>query len=234
MLFLGSVLLLSSGCTSFKIFQKKVPEAPTNLVTPAIQDGLNFINTTLPDLTTGEVVSPEKATAQAQVKEMVSVLVRRVGSTPEPELDPIILQNKITEEAVKIAKSQAKANEFLGTYAGKKVEGTGLDIAGLLNGSTILIIIVLCVLFPALLPLILKIIDMAVRSVSGVFTAIVDRARATQTAKQTVSAIDAYVADSAIPEFAKKALKTQLGIKQDEVVKAHVNKLQGKPPTVKK
>lgn len=222
---------LLGGCSSIKMFQKKVPEAPKTAmtITPPVKDGLLFIQDNLPTLEAGEVVSPEKADKQAQVKDMVSVLVNRVGRTPEPELDFEKLKKSLQKEVIVIAKEEEKVNKFLISYGGGKIEGTGLEISALwANVFPILILIVLCVLFPALLPLITGIINAFIRIFTALFNAIVERARATKTAKQTAKAIDNYVADTSIPEDVKKALKTYLKTEQDTDVKAYINKLQGK------
>jgi hypothetical protein len=214
-----------SGCSSVKFFQKKVPEAPKieTSITKPVSDSINYAKENLPKFEVGEIVSIEKNNKQEEVRDLLSIVSKRIKNYPEPELDFNKLKKSVENEIKSAYKEEEKVNNFLNKYEGEKIEGTGISIN---KAWSFLLIIVACVIFPQLIPVLIMIVNKVVQGISYLFASLIENIRTTKAAKQTVSGIEKFLNDSSVPDNIKIALKSELSKSHDYDVKKLIKKIK--------
>jgi len=196
-------LLLLPGCASVglqskRIFQAEVPPPVIKKVEEDIKQASDYLART--------VEQPQEAA------EVAITLSQRVGPPQAKQDNPAAIQASLRKGNASHEKAQDKSNEWLEERQGTKLEGTGLSIWGAGGGIIIVAVIALCFLVPALIPLVIQI----VQTIAGT-----SRAVLSQTVHNIKDAVEEFNKDN--PEAAEE-LKVILSKRMDAKNKAVIQK----------
>ena len=141
-------------------------------------------------------------------------LSQRVGSPKKPLSDAAAVSSALVKGNATYDKDLARLMKWLDNYEGAELEGTGLSVWGAGGGLVIIGIVVLCVLVPALIPLILQLVQI----IAGTSRTVLK-----QTSASMVHAINEFKKDN--PDAAKE-LTGILSKRMDSNSKTLIEKLK--------
>ena len=200
------ILILGAGCSSVglqskRIFQDTVAAPVVKEVTEDIRQAADYLSKSVEEPTEARGVAID--------------LSQRVG----PPERPINAANDVSAALTKGNRSHeddlADLMAWLDKREGTALEGTGLSLWGAGGFVVVLLIVVACVLVPALIPLVIQL----VQAIAGT-----SRAVLRQTGAAMVSAISEWEVEN--PTEAEE-LKALLSRKMDTKSKTIVKKLKG-------
>ena len=129
------IFLTLSSCTSFRVLQKAAPNAveksEQHLESERVAGDFLARN-----------VIPEN-------KKVATSLSHSLGHPNHPSDNKEKISENLNDEISKNRKNQNQLNQTLNRYAGKEIEGTGIDLGKGLSITTIILIIVGVVAFPS-------------------------------------------------------------------------------------
>ena len=199
------ILILGAGCSSVglqskRIFQDNVAAPVVKEVTEDIRQAADYLSKSVEEPTEARGVAID--------------LSQRVG----PPERPILAANDVSAALTKGNQAHeddlADLMTWLDKREGTALEGTGLSLWGAGGFVVVLLIVVACVLVPALIPLVIQL----VQTIAGT-----SRAVLRQTGAAMVSAISEWEVEN--PTEAKE-LKALLSRKMDTKSKTIVKKLK--------
>lgn len=198
--------ILLSGCSTIglqskRVFQKEVREGVHKEVTEDIKQASEYLSKS-PDVKNG-------------AKVVAVDLSSRVGLPERPLSDPANVTSELRKGEAEYQKDLAGLNRWLDKYQGTELEGTGLSLWGTGGIVIILVVIGLCILVPALIPLVINLIQIAAGT---------SRAVLKQTSTAMVHAINDFKREN--PDAAEE-LKGYLSKRMDGNSKAIVKKIEG-------
>jgi len=205
MKYLLFLTLLLTGCStvgleSKRIFQQEVREPVTKEVTEDIRQASDYL---------------AKHVEQPSVAKDVAIdLSQRVGQPERPLNEPEAVSSALTKGNTHYERDLSRLMSWLDKREGTALEGTGLSLWGAGGFVVVLLIVVACVLVPALIPLVIQL----VQTIAGT-----SRAVLRQTGAAMVSAISEWEVEN--PTEAKE-LKALLSRKMDTKSKTIVKKLK--------
>lgn len=200
-------VLFSTGCSTLgvqgpRVFQDSVKEPVRDLVTEDVKQASEYLAKNV-----DEETAPE-------AKEVAVSLSQRVGPPEKSEEDYLKIIADLRKERNDYEAEIRKLNRWLEKREGTDLEGTGLSVFGLGGGLIIVGVVALCVLVPALIPLVFQIIQIIAGTSRRVLKS---------TVEGTVDAVE---------EFRKKRpdaiedLEDLLGRKMDRTSKQVVQKVK--------
>jgi hypothetical protein len=139
-------VVLFSGCSmlpQWRVFQKKAPE-------PIVKtEKATEVDRQAADLIAREITAP------IELKPVAIKLSQSLGVPEKPLTGEIAKVAEdatvaISKELVKVQKERDELNVTLSKIEGKKIEGTGYNIFGFSMSLSVIVLIVLCVMFPPL------------------------------------------------------------------------------------
>jgi len=205
MKYLLFLTLLLTGCSTIgleskRIFQQEVREPVTKEVTEDIRQAADYLS--------------KSVEQPAEAKGVAIDLSQRVGSPARPINAANDVSSALTKGNRAHEDDLADLMTWLDKREGTALEGTGLSLWGAGGFVVVLLIVVACVLVPALIPLVIQL----VQTIAGT-----SRAVLRQTGAAMVSAISEWEVEN--PTEAKE-LKALLSRKMDTKSKTIVKKLK--------
>jgi hypothetical protein len=189
-----------SGCSTIeskRVFQRKVVEPVVKEVTEDIKQGVDYL--------AKNVEEPVEA------KTVAIDLAQRVGAPEKPLSAPTDVSKAITKGSVKYDKDVKKVMDWNGKWQGTALEGTGLSILGAGGFLIALIAVGLCILIPALIPLVFQLVQI----IAGT-----SRAVLRQTATSMHSAIKDFEKENPdAAEELKHILSKKMDLKDKSIIK---------------
>lgn len=125
-----------SSCSSFQVFEKKVPES--------IRKNKDHLD----NEKSGAYYLAINTTDQNQ--DVANALSRSLGSPNKIENDPKIIKKKLLENTQDYESKIFELNKQLDQFGGKKIDGTGFSLFPFVSSFGFIVIIILLVLFPSL------------------------------------------------------------------------------------
>ena len=153
---------LLSGCAGLEIARKSVPDPVEKSDTQkeAEKVGANYL--------ARKVEKPEGA------REVARTLSHSLGEPSKQEDDPEKIIKSLRESIRKQQDELDNLNEELQKYQGKKIADTGVNVTGIGMSSSLIILIILCVLFPPILTVVFFVIKNLKRTIECLVTGVQD------------------------------------------------------------
>lgn len=155
-------ILCFSGCTSLEIGRKKVPDPveKTKSHVEAEKIGADYL--------------ARKVEKPVEAKEVARSLSGSLGR-PKKEVDDA---SKVVQDLqIHVRKHEEEINALNNTleqYSGKKIDGTGINVIGTGLPLSVIILIVLCILFPPIITVVFFIIKNLKRTIECLVSGVHD------------------------------------------------------------
>lgn len=188
------------------MFQDQVKEPVDQIITEDIKQASKYLE---------EEITPDIHLEGSVVADALSDRVGLPKYYPN-EPNPLKIEKSLNKERLNYERDLEKLNNWLVKREGTKLEGTGVSVFGVGGVSLIIIVILLCILFPAFIPIFINIVQM----IMGTSRAIIKGAT-----NNIVDAIEEYKKER--PEEAKELLH-KLSKNLDKEHKILVEKIKKK------
>lgn len=147
-LLLALITLTATGCVTtpnLRVGQDKVRPPVVDRVTEGIRQAADYLDTNVTD-------GKEAIVADA--------LAERVGPPNVKLSSERMILNELRSDVKQYRKELKEINEWLAKRQGTKLENTGFNLAGPLGVLSVFLLIGILILFPALIPLVLQIVQL--------------------------------------------------------------------------
>jgi hypothetical protein len=151
------LVLLCSGC-SWNVFQARVPSAVVKTQSHLESERI-----------AGDFLARN---VNEQNKQVATSLSHSLGLPIESSNDAENISENLNEEISENRKNQNQLNETLNKYAGKEIEGTGIDIGKGLSITSIVLLMIAIVAFPSIISILFFLLRQSRSALSAIVSGV--------------------------------------------------------------